>query len=98
PNDLDTLRHAKKIGFSDRTIAELWNTTELDVYRKRFDAGIRPVYKTIDTCASEFDSYIPYFYSTYEEENESIVQNDVRKIVVFGSGPIRIGQGVEIDY
>ena len=98
PDDLDTLRHAKKIGFSDRTIAELWNTTELDVYRMRLDAGIRPVYKTIDTCASEFDSYIPYFYSTYEEENESIVQNDVRKIVVLGSGPIRIGQGVEFDY
>ncbi|MBP5621456.1 MAG: carbamoyl-phosphate synthase large subunit [Thermoguttaceae bacterium] len=98
PGDLETLRHAKKTGFSDRTIAELWNTTELDVYRKRLDAGIRPVYKTIDTCASEFDSYIPYFYSTYEEENESIVQNDVRKIVVLGSGPIRIGQGVEFDY
>ena len=56
-----------------------------------------PVYKMIDTCASEFDSYIPYFYSTYEEENESVVTNR-KKIIVLGSGPIRIGQGVEFDY
>ncbi len=60
-------------------------------------AGIYPVYKMIDTCASEFESYVPYFYSTYAEENESIV-SDRKKIIVLGSGPIRIGQGVEFDY
>ena len=66
-------------------------------FRLREAAGIMPVYKMIDTCASEFESYIPYFYSTYEEENESVV-SDRKKIVVLGSGPIRIGQGVEFDY
>ena len=70
---------------------------EEDVFRLREAAGIMPVYKMIDTCASEFESYIPYFYSTYEEENESVV-SDRKKIVVLGSGPIRIGQGVEFDY
>ena len=60
--------------------------------------GIFPVYKMIDTCASEFESYVPYFYSTYEEENESVIENCRKKIVVLGSGPIRIGQGVEFDY
>ncbi|HHV51132.1 MAG TPA: carbamoyl-phosphate synthase large subunit [Clostridiales bacterium] len=97
PNDIRVLREAKKMGFSDRAIASLWNTDEITVWNMRRDAGIYPVYKMIDTCASEFESYIPYFYSTYEQENESIV-SDKRKIVVLGSGPIRIGQGVEFDY
>ena len=66
-------------------------------FQQRQQEGILPVYKMIDTCASEFDSYIPYFYSTYEEENESVVSGK-KKIVVLGSGPIRIGQGVEFDY
>ena len=88
---------AKRMGFSDREIARLWNWTELQVYSLRQNAGIRPVYKMIDTCASEFDSYIPYFYSTYEDENESVVSGK-EKIIVLGSGPIRIGQGVEFDY
>ena len=96
-NDIDTLRRAKKMGFSDKEIALLWETSELEVYTLRRKAGIVPVYKMIDTCASEFDSYIPYFYSTYEEENESIVSNK-KKVIVLGSGPIRIGQGVEFDY
>ena len=88
---------AKRMGFSDKEIARLWNETELQVYDLRQSAGIRPVYKMIDTCASEFDSYIPYFYSTYEDENESLVSGK-EKIIVLGSGPIRIGQGVEFDY
>ena len=67
------------------------------MYKLRKKLGVFPVYKMIDTCASEFDSYVPYFYSTYEEENESVV-SDKKKIVVLGSGPIRIGQGVEFDY
>ncbi len=96
-NDMDVLRGAKKMGFSDREIALLWETSEGEIYTLRRKAGIIPVYKMIDTCASEFDSYIPYFYSTYEEENESVV-SDKRKVIVLGSGPIRIGQGVEFDY
>ena len=85
------------MGFSDREIALLWGMRETDVFSMREKLGILPVYKMIDSCASEFDSYIPYFYSTYEEENESAV-SDRRKIIVLGSGPIRIGQGVEFDY
>ena len=96
-NDIDVLRHAKKMGFSDKEIALLWNMNEYEVYHLRRESGIVPVYKMIDTCASEFDSYIPYFYSTYEQENESVV-SDKKKVVVLGSGPIRIGQGVEFDY
>lgn len=88
---------AKRMGFSDRAIARLWKMTEDEVYALREKLGLFPVYKMIDTCASEFDSYIPYFYSTYEDENESAV-SDKKKIVVLGSGPIRIGQGVEFDY
>ena len=95
--DRDMLYEAKKMGFSDSYIAELVGVSEDEVYELRKELGIRPVYKMIDTCASEFDSYVPYFYSTYEEENESVV-SDNKKIIVLGSGPIRIGQGVEFDY
>ena len=70
---------------------------EKDIFKLRKDSGIFPVYKMIDTCASEFDSYVPYFYSTYEAENESFAESR-KKIIVLGSGPIRIGQGVEFDY
>lgn len=94
---LSALFSAKKTGFSDREIAKLWNVSEDEIFKLRSDNGIFPVYKMIDSCASEFESYIPYFYSTYEEENESIA-SDKKKIVVLGSGPIRIGQGVEFDY
>lgn len=94
---LELLKEAKAMGFSDAYIAELWNTEEEEVYQKRCEMDLFPVYKMIDTCASEFDSYVPYFYSTYAEENESIV-TDRPKIIVLGSGPIRIGQGVEFDY
>ncbi|WP_337400330.1 carbamoyl-phosphate synthase large subunit [Congzhengia sp.] len=95
--NIDLLYKAKKMGFCDKYIAHLWQMTEDDVYEMRKKHNMFPVYKMIDTCASEFDSYIPYFYSTYEEENESIV-SDKPKIIVLGSGPIRIGQGVEFDY
>ncbi|MBP5428767.1 MAG: carbamoyl-phosphate synthase large subunit [Clostridia bacterium] len=95
--DADALRYAKRIGFSDRAIGDLWGMTEREVFDLRTEKGIVPVYKMIDSCASEFDSYIPYFYSTYEEENEAQVERR-KKIVVLGSGPIRIGQGVEFDY
>ena len=95
--DTDTLYTAKKLGFSDEFIGKLWGMTGEEIYKIREKRGIFPVYKMIDTCASEFESYIPYFYSTYEDENESAV-SDKKKIIVLGSGPIRIGQGVEFDY
>ena len=94
---LPHLREAKRLGFSDSYVAELWHWSEDGVYALRCRAEIFPVYKMIDTCASEFDSYVPYFYSTYAEENESVV-TERKKVVVLGSGPIRIGQGVEFDY
>ena len=97
PGDLALLKEAKRLGFSDAYIAELWKQKELDVYTLRCKWRIFPVYKMIDTCASEFESYVPYFYSTYASENESVVSNR-KKIIVLGSGPIRIGQGVEFDY
>ncbi|MBQ7707334.1 MAG: carbamoyl-phosphate synthase large subunit, partial [Lachnospiraceae bacterium] len=97
PFDKDELIVAKKMGFSDRIIANLWETDEDAIFEYRKKEGIFPVYKMIDSCASEFDSYIPYFYSTYEDEQESII-SDKKKIIVLGSGPIRIGQGVEFDY
>ena len=95
--DYETLLTAKKMGFSDKYIAQCWNMLEQELFAIRRKAGIVPVYKMIDSCSSEFDSYIPYFYATYEEENESVV-SDRKKIIVLGSGPIRIGQGVEFDY
>lgn len=95
--DRELLYQAKRAGFSDGAVAWLWNTTEIAIYEMRKKYGIFPVYKMIDTCASEFESYVPYFYAAYEDENESIVE-DRKKIIVLGSGPIRIGQGVEFDY
>ncbi len=97
PMNVEVLRDAKRMGFGDKFIAQLWGTTEAEVFLMRKREGIMPVYKMIDTCAGEFDAYVPYFYSTYEQENESRV-SDKKKIVVLGSGPIRIGQGVEFDY
>ena len=97
PKDFDVLKRAKKMGFSDKYIARLWKITEDEVYNIRKENNLFPVYKTIDTCAGEFNGYTPYFYSTYEDENESVV-SDKKKIIVLGSGPIRIGQGVEFDY
>ncbi|MBQ2780858.1 MAG: carbamoyl-phosphate synthase large subunit [Clostridia bacterium] len=97
PWDKDWLLEAKRMGFCDRAVADMWNTDELSVFNKRVEWNMMPVYKMIDTCAAEFSSDIPYLYSTYEEENESIV-SDRKKVVVLGSGPIRIGQGVEFDY
>ena len=91
------LYEAKRMGFSDSYIAELTGSTEAHIRKLRAEYDIYPVYKMIDTCAGEFESYVPYFYSTYEDENESVV-SDKEKIIVLGSGPIRIGQGVEFDY
>ena len=95
--DVATLYKAKKMGFSDDFIGQLWGVPGKEVYQLRVENDMFPVYKMIDTCAAEFAGNIPYLYSTYEAENESIV-SDKKKIVVLGSGPIRIGQGVEFDY
>ncbi|WP_281191146.1 carbamoyl-phosphate synthase large subunit [Staphylococcus schleiferi] len=95
--DIDYLRFAKRFGFSDRVIAHRFEMTEEAVYQLRQKHHINPVYKMVDTCAAEFESATPYYYGTYEEENESIV-TEKEKIIVLGSGPIRIGQGVEFDY
>ena len=95
--DKATLLEAKRLGFGDKYIGQLWGMIESEVFTLRESMDIKPVYKIIDSCSGEFDRYIPYFYSTYESQNESIV-SDRKKIVVLGSGPIRIGQGVEFDY
>ena len=97
PFDKEVLYEAKRMGFSDLEIAFLWKTSSKEIFDFRKENKIFPIYKMIDSCASEFDSYIPYFYSTYEGENESVIDNK-KKIIVLGSGPIRIGQGVEFDY
>ncbi len=95
--DRTTLLEAKRLGFGDKYIGQLWGMTENEIFELRESMDIKPVFKIIDSCSGEFDRYIPYFYSTYESENESVV-SDRKKIVVLGSGPIRIGQGVEFDY
>ncbi|MFP7695470.1 carbamoyl-phosphate synthase (glutamine-hydrolyzing) large subunit, partial [Bacillus subtilis] len=95
--DTDVLRRAKELGFSDQYISREWKMKESELYSLRKQAGIAPVFKMVDTCAAEFESETPYFYSTYEEENESVV-TDKKSVMVLGSGPIRIGQGVEFDY
>lgn len=95
--DTMTLRAAKRLGISDGYIGKWWDMKESEVYALRRKHGILPAYKMIDTCAGEFDAYIPYLYSTYELENESII-TDKPSVIVLGAGPIRIGQGVEFDY
>ena len=97
PDDIAILKNAKKYGFSDDTIANLWNENVDQVRNLRKSNGIIPVYKMVDTCAAEFVSKTPYFYSTYDFENESLKTNK-KSVLVVGSGPIRIGQGVEFDY
>ena len=91
------LRTAKEKGYADRQIAHLLGALESEVHKKRNDLGIKRVYKLVDTCAAEFEAKTPYYYSSFEEENESHT-TDRKKIVVLGSGPNRIGQGIEFDY
>ena len=95
--DGDLLRRAKRMGFSDRQIATLRGLRESEVRDERHALGIRPVYKTVDTCAAEFAAQTPYHYSSYDEENEAI-PTDRQKVIILGSGPNRIGQGIEFDY
>ncbi len=93
----DVLRQAKAHGFSDKYLSQLLGYPEAEVRAHRHARGIRPVYKRVDTCAAEFEAYTPYLYSTYEEEDEA-PPTDRKKVLILGSGPIRIGQGIEFDY
>ncbi len=94
---INVLKEAKRIGFSDSYIGKLWELNEIEIYNLRKINNILPIYKSIDTCGAEYDVNVPCFYSTYEDETDSIVSGR-KKIIVLGSGPIRIGQGVEFDY
>ncbi len=93
----EAIRDAKRMGFSDVQLASLWGTDARAVAKRRKELGIRPVYKLVDTCAAEFEAYTPYYYSTYEREDELRV-SDRKKVVILGGGPNRIGQGIEFDY
>ena len=95
--DADIIRLAKDHGFSDIQIAQLRGLTELEVRNARWQFGVRPVFKTVDTCAGEFPALTPYHYSSYDLETE-VVPSERKKVVILGSGPNRIGQGVEFDY
>ena len=99
PAELDarTWRRAKRFGFADAQLAHLWNTSETDVRKARQACGVEPTYKTVDTCAAEFAAETPYHYSTWEDESE-VRPSDRPRVVILGSGPNRIGQGIEFDY
>ena len=92
--DADTMRDAKRRGFSDRQIATITSKNESQVRAKRLEMGIRPVYKSVDTCAAEFEAFTPYYYSTYETETEAPAKGDKKRVVILGGGPNRIGQGI----
>ena len=94
---VELLREAKKMGFSDRALSSFWKKTELEIRKWREKEKIIPVYKLVDTCAAEFEAYTPYYYSTYETENETR-PSAKRKVAIIGGGPNRIGQGIEFDY
>jgi carbamoyl-phosphate synthase large subunit len=93
----EMLHNAKQLGFPDLQLAELWSTTGEAVFQRRREHGVRPVFKRVDTCAGEFESFTPYLYSSYEDEDEA-EPTGKRKIMILGSGPNRIGQGIEFDY
>ena len=94
----EVLREAKRMGFSDGRLAGVWRLEGQEKVRHlRKKHGVLPVYKRVDTCAAEFESYTPYLYSTYEEEDEA-APTDKKKVIILGSGPNRIGQGIEFDY
>jgi carbamoyl-phosphate synthase large subunit len=96
-NSIPLLYEAKRMGFSDKFISKLWKCTEEEIFQIRRQQKMNPVYKMVDTCAGEFESSTPYYYSTYEKEDE-VLPSSKKKVVVLGSGPIRIGQGIEFDY
>jgi len=93
----DILKKAKELGYSDRQLATIFKTTEREVRKVRKEKGVMAVYKMVDTCAAEFEAKTPYYYSTYEDENEAL-RSDRKKVMILGAGPNRIGQGIEFDY
>ncbi len=95
--DAPLMRKAKNLGFSDKHLGLLFGKTEIAVRQMRKDLGVIPSYKIVDTCAAEFESFTPYFYSTYDQENESVPTSG-KKVIILGGGPNRIGQGIEFDY
>ncbi|MBK9387428.1 MAG: carbamoyl-phosphate synthase large subunit [Planctomycetes bacterium] len=95
--DLELLREAKRMGFGDRQLATIWRVREEEVRAKRKSLGLLPGYRLVDTCAAEFEAYTPYYYSTYEDEDE-VRSSPKKKIAILGGGPNRIGQGIEFDY
>jgi len=94
----ELLRTAKRFGFSDRQLATIFGRSEMEVRKERLRRGIRVAFKSVDTCAAEFEAYTPYFYSTYEQEDETPDKGDAKRIIILGGGPNRIGQGIEFDY
>ncbi len=96
--DKETIEHAKYIGYTDKTIGEFLGMSKKEVTALRKSYGIHPAYKMVDTCAAEFEAVTPYYYSAYKSENEANAESDKKKVIVMGSGPIRIGQGIEFDY
>ncbi len=97
-NSKDLIRTAKRQGFSDRQLARMFATSELEVRSQRLALGIRATFKSVDTCAAEFEAYTPYYYSTYEDEDEVPNKGAKKRIIILGGGPNRIGQGIEFDY
>ena len=97
--DAATMKRAKQFGFSDRQLATVWNSTEIEVSEFRRKLGVIATFKSVDTCAAEFEAYTPYYYSTYEDEDETPPKKpDTKRIIILGGGPNRIGQGIEFDY
>ncbi|MCA9223553.1 MAG: carbamoyl-phosphate synthase large subunit, partial [Planctomycetales bacterium] len=96
--DTPTLKKAKQFGFSDRQLATIWSANELHIRERRKRRGIVATFKSVDTCAAEFEAYTPYYYSTYEDEDETPAKADKQRIMILGGGPNRIGQGIEFDY
>ncbi len=92
------MRKAKQYGFADRQLAHIWSMNEMDVRELRKRLGVVTTYKAVDTCAAEFEAYTPYYYSTYEQEDETPPKSDKKRIMILGGGPNRIGQGIEFDY
>ena len=95
---MDQMLKAKQSGFSDRQLAHIWSTTELEIREIRKSLGVISTYKSVDTCAAEFEAFTPYYYSTYETECEAPEKSDKKRIMILGGGPNRIGQGIEFDY
>ena len=96
--DIELIKKAKKFGFSDRQIAHLTGRSEMEVRRFREENGLVPSYRLVDTCAAEFEAYTPYYYSSYDTDDNEVGQSDKQKIMILGGGPNRIGQGIEFDY